>query len=289
MNSNPSSSPVSDRGCAQGWLWFWVGMFLLTSSRDLEAAPETTGTRDPNRVIQYRGPMPFLRAEHWGTKVTLKFELYRSPDGGTPFWTESRSVGIGSNGWVAVDLGEVEPLPDEAFRSPFRFLGIWRDNVEFVPRKQVANVVYVASDAESEISRENYLELASHSVRAAAAKAPNRHDRLDSLLDIGAVAIEVHPREPVTWLDAAAAARRLGARLPTFEEWYAANDGPAFAKLVALRGHYEWVVPWVYDPAIHARMNALYRGKPVACYYNELSPLNAYSYRLVQPVAEKKR
>ena len=50
-----------------------------------------------------------------------------------------------------------------------------------------------------------------------------------------------------------------------------------------MTGHYEWVIPWVYEPSIHARFHELYRGKPVACYYEELSPVNAYPFRLVVP------
>src|SRR5438128_2157370 len=78
--------------------------------------------RDPSRIIQYRGPMPLLPREQWGREVTLRFELYRSPQGGAPFWKETRVVPVRSDGWVKVDLGQASRLPDEAFTTPFRFL-----------------------------------------------------------------------------------------------------------------------------------------------------------------------
>lgn len=239
-------------------------------------------TNDPNRIIQYRGPMPMLDKEFWGHEVNLRFEIYRSPNGGVPFWAETRRVPVQRDGWVSVDLGQVEPLPDEAFTTPFRFLSIWKDREEFIPRKQIANLVYVASPYEKDASKENYVQLALVAARAAAAQAPNRNNRLDTLVNCGAYALEAHPRFPTNWLAAAETAARLGAHLPTFEEWYGAYDGKAGKNLMAMTGHYEWVVPWVYEPSIHARMHELYRGKPVACYYNELSPLNAYPFRLLQ-------
>ncbi len=48
-----------------------------------------------------------------------------------------------------------------------------------------------------------------------------------------------------------------------------------------MTGHYEWVIPWVYEPTIHSRFHELYRGKSVACYYEELSPMNDYPFRLI--------
>ena len=227
--------------------------------------------------------MPMLDKEFWGTEVELKFEIYRSPNGGTPFWAEPRRVRVRADGWVSVDLGQVEPLPDEAFKTPFRFLSIWKGRDEFIPRKQIASLVYVASPLEQDASKENYVELARSAAKAAAALAPDRENRLDTLVNCGSYSMETHPRLPANWLEASATAARLGAHLPSFEEWYGAYDGKPAKDLVGMVGRYEWVVPWVYEPTIHARMHELYRGKPVACYYHELSPLNAYPFRLLQP------
>lgn len=93
--------------------------------------------------------------------------------------------------------------------------------------------------------------------------------------------MEAVPRPPTNWLAAVESARMAGGRLPTFEEWYGAYDGKASSQLTEMKGHYEWVIPWVYEPTIHARLHEHYRGKPVACYYEELSPMNAYAFRLV--------
>lgn len=241
--------------------------------------------RDPNRVIQYRGRLPLLSREDWGKEVEIRFELYRSPEKGTPFWSEVRKVQIATNGWVNLELGEMEPLPNAAFTTAFRFLSVWKGETEFVPRKQIASLAYAASPYDAGVSSDEYLSRALANAKAAAGKAPNRQDRLDKLVSFGEFSLEKHPRVPATWLEAADTATRLGARLPTFEEWYQAFDS-ANSEMVAMDGHYEWVVPWVYDPAIHGRMNELYKGKPVACYYDELNPLNSYPFRLTQSKAQ---
>lgn len=234
---------------------------------------------DPSRIIQYRGPMPLLAPEHWGHEVELRFELYRSPDGGAPFWKERRTVAVSTNGWVSVDLGQVTALPDEAFTTPFRFLSIWREKVEFTPRKQVASLAYVAAPGEPDI-------LAAAKRAGAQPAVPSA--KLDRLVDCGAFRMEANPRSPTNWLSAVESARQAGARLPTFQEWYGAyDDGKAAPQLTGMAGHYEWVIPWVYEPTIHARLHELYRGKPVACYYEELSPMNAYPFRLVVDSAAK--
>ncbi len=235
---------------------------------------------ESSRIIQYRGPMPYLPESYWGNEAELVFELYRSPTGGSPFWSETRRVSVRKDGWVDVNLGLVEELPDSVFMTPFRFLSIWHNDVEFIPRKQVSSVAYVASPYESKQSQENYLETALNAARKAALKAPGRENKLDKLVDCGEFKMETHPRMPLTWLDAEKAADSLGARLPTFGEWYGAYDGEPNKSLEHMDGHYEWVIPWVYEPLIHARLQELYRGKPVACYYNELSPMNEYPFRL---------
>jgi hypothetical protein len=241
------------------------------------------GKPNVSRIIQYRGAMPLLHKDFWGGEVKLKFELYRSPAGGTPFWTETRKVNVGKDGWVKVDLGEVARLPDEAFNTPFRFLSIWHEDVEFSPRKQIASLAYVASPLEKQISPENRVEYIKNALIAAKAvtRADTNDTALDTLVACGTFSMETHPRLPKNWLQAAEMATKLGARLPTFEEWYGAYDGKQSHQLVGMEGHYEWVIPWVYEPTIHGRLQELYRGKPVACTYEELSPMNEYPFRLI--------
>jgi hypothetical protein len=316
------------------------------------SASSVTPAPSSSRVIQYRGPMPLLPDSANNGEVKLTFELYRSPTGGVPVWTETRTV-VAHDRFVEVDLGQVEPLPDEAFESPFRFLSIWHAAVEFKPRKQVVSVAYLAAKPEEyaagqagvvstgRLTAAAYADAGSGGMTAGVAPATAGGTTsgtggttvggvggvggglaggsmsgsvgdvaggtagtaasgamlsgadsgsaspqpppapLGSTVDVGGFAIERNPRSPTTWLQAERAAAQLGARLPTFQEWYAAVDGPARAQLEQVTGHYEWVIPWVYDPQIHSRMEELYRGKPVACYYNELSPQHDYPYRLV--------
>lgn len=268
---------------------FALPLLLLTLcaiNTDNALAAETSASH-ASRIIQYRGKMPLLPKEHWGKEIELRFELYRSPDGGVPFWTEARKVSVAKDGWVKVDLGEVSSLPDEAFTTPFRFLSIWHGKVEFIPRKQIASLAYVASIYEQKLppnDRGLYSTNAMMSARAAAEQATGRETKLDGeMIDCGGFSMEKHPRLPANWFEATEIAGRIGARLPTFEEWYGAYDGKASTQFVSMTGHYEWVIPWVYEPSIHSRFHELYRGKPVACYYEELSPKNEYPFRLVRP------
>lgn len=256
---------------------------ITLSNAQTSSTPEQT-----DRIIQYRGPIPLLRQEDWGKEIELRFELYRSPEGGSPYWEESRKVKVSKEGWVQVDLGKAEPLPDEAFLSAFRFLSIWKGEQEFPPRKQVVSVAYAVAMNESGVSAKEYVNSAIQSALAAANKSPDRDTKLDAMVEMDGYSLEKHPRAGVSWLEASKMAKKLGARLPTFEEWYGAYDGKQASKLEGMTGHYEWTIPWVYEPAIHARLNELYRGKPVACYYDELSPKNSYSFRLLQTSVIKK-
>jgi hypothetical protein len=267
-------------------------MALALLSTGLAAEKGTSKDKfDPARVIQYRGGMPMLKKNLWGTDVAIRFELYRSPTGGAPFWSESRPVAVRQDGWVKVDLGEVEPLPDEAFTTSFRFLSIWHGETEFIPRKQIASLAYVAAKDEMNVPLADYKEYAVNellSVKKAAAMARGPVNELGAMVPCGTFGMEKYPRMPAPWLKAMETAARLGGRLPTFEEWYGAYDGKPSAELVAMAGHYEWVMPWVYEPSIHGRFQELYRGKPAACYYNELNPLNDYPFRLVLDDAASK-
>ena len=256
-----------------------AGALIIFIAKTPALAAEEKG--GANRIIQYRGPLPLLGKDSWGHEVELKFELYRSPTGGTPFWSESRRVQVSADGMARVDLGQVERLPDEAFKTPFRFLSIWHDKTEFVPRKQVVSVVYVASTDESGVSKDRYAEQGLAIAAGAVGQTPGGEKPLDALIRCGDFSMETHSRPPATWLEAMEMADRMGAQMPNFDEWYAAYDGQESKSFSGMVGHYEWVIPWVYEPAIHARMHELYRGKTVACYYNELSPLNHYSFRLV--------
>jgi hypothetical protein len=132
-----------------------VGFILLSA-----ASLHSGDAKEPSsRIIQYRGSMPMLPRDSWGSETEITFELYRSPTGGSPFWTESRKVSVEkNNAEVSVDLGEEERLPDEAFTTSFRFLSILHNGFELGPRKQVASVVYVASEYELDYTQENYLE-----------------------------------------------------------------------------------------------------------------------------------
>ncbi len=180
---------------------------------------------DPNRIIQDRGPIPVLGQEYWGTTVELKFELYRSSDGGSPFWKEMRRGSVDKEGWVKIDLGEVARLPDEAFTPPFRFLAIWQGKVEFAPRKQVASLAYVASSLDEQILPSTTSASEKKSVKASKAAVTDAAEPLGKLVDCGTIFMEMNPRAPGTWFKAMETAAQLKTRLPTFEEWYGAYDG----------------------------------------------------------------
>lgn len=227
----------------------------------LEAAPKTI-------PLHFAGRLPGSVSMDINGEFQMEFRIYRSPQGGEPIWKERRTVEVKS-GRMDVLLGEVEPIPLSVHEETFKFLGVSVNGQrEAYPRAAVVNVVYASP-------KEALVEIASR--RASAEGAAETRKSREVKVERGA------PRA-TTWLEALEAARAAGADLPDHEEWYRALERGEPDQIAEMVGHYEWVLPWVYDTASHGRFNEYFRGRFQGCDYMDLSPKNKYVYRVVRPV-----
>src|SRR5262249_37190416 len=85
---------------------------------------------------------------------------------------------------------------------------------------------------------------------------------------------------PRTWAAALEAARAQGGDLPSYEQWYDDLARCSAGAVADRAGHYEWVLPWVYDTASHGDYNRYFRGRFQGCDYMDLSPEKEYRYRV---------
>ncbi len=72
---------------------------------------------------------------------SVTFTIYETPTGGTPLWTETQSVST-ADGLFAVFLGASNPVPDTAFKSSDRWLGIAVSPDPEMPRQRLVSVGY---------------------------------------------------------------------------------------------------------------------------------------------------
>jgi hypothetical protein len=218
---------------------------------------------EPAIGIRFAGLLPGAVNSKLEGKFRLDLKIYRSPQGGEPIWHERREVDV-KGGRIDLTLGEVTKVPMEIHEATFKFLGVSvNGNREVYPRFAVVNVVYAsAKEALAGISR-----------RAAAKEAAPPKG----------TAVQPETQKAATWREALAAACASGGELPDYEAWYGALESSAPDKVSERTGHYEWVLPWVYDPASHGRLNDYFRGRFQGCDYMDLAPSNRYPYRVAVP------
>ncbi|MBI4721215.1 MAG: hypothetical protein HY770_08365 [Chitinivibrionia bacterium] len=70
-----------------------------------------------------------------------------------------------------------------------------------------------------------------------------------------------------------------GKRLCRYQEWYAGYGAAARLGLPDLRGHYEWVQPWVYHGYHYEALNPLFQGKEDGCEFWMIAPTNGNPFR----------
>ncbi len=223
--------------------------------------------------IEFEGFLPGSTDETLAGTFDVEFRIYLSPQGGEAVWGEKRSVDV-ERGRMDLVLGEVNPIPWTIHEATFKFLGASVNGKrEVYPRFAIVNVVYV-SPKEAMVAQ----------AELAAAEASGRGGamRYVSRFSIGS------PTEAsCTWREALRSARRRHAELPSYRDWYSALATSDAAELADRSGHYEWVLPWVYDTASHGRYNAYFRGRFQGCDYMDLSPEKEYVWRLATPVARE--
>jgi hypothetical protein len=95
------------------------------------------------RMINYQGRLAGSGgAPVSGNSVEVAFSIYGVSAGGTALWTEPRTIRV-DNGLYTVQLGMVNPIPDNLFNASDRWLGIKvGTDSEMTPRAQITSVAY---------------------------------------------------------------------------------------------------------------------------------------------------
>lgn len=223
--------------------------------------PAAAEKQDEPRVgLRFEGFLPGTHDEKLEGVFDVEFRIYLSPQGGEPVWRESREVRV-VKGRMDVELGEKTPIPFAIHLATFKFLGASVGGApEVYPRFAVVNTVYASPE---------------EALRKPAARAPERYAE-------PRVAIGAKTEAACSWERALRAARDAGGDLPDYRDWYADLARSEGAQALERSGHYEWVLPWVYDTASHGEYNRLFRGRFQGCDYMDLSPQNEYAYRIAR-------
>jgi hypothetical protein len=237
-----------------------------------DTRPPSGETADEPRVgIRFEGFLPGTHDVDLQGEFEVEFRIYLSPQGGDAVWSESQRVRV-ARGRMDVALGTVNPIPFSIHEATFKFLGASVGGArEVYPRFTVVNTVFA--------SPEESLRTVAGSAAEKRGSAPAQRDAYAGSGAVVAAATEA----PCTWKEALIAARARGGDLPDYRDWYAELARCSKEQALERSGHYEWVLPWVYDTASHGEYNRLFRGRFQGCDYMDLSPGNRYSYRIALP------
>jgi hypothetical protein len=250
-----------------------MSAFLLSFNRPStavaepsEPATDVNPTQDEPQIgVRFKGLLPSSVNPNIEGTFHIEFKIYRSPQGGEPIWREAQEVEV-KKGEMDIMLGAQNPIPMEIHEMTFKFLGASvNGNREVYPRYSIVNVVYASAN-----------EILMNLVE----RTGTQYESSDRAM------IASKTESPTTWRQALLHARNAGGGLPDYEDWYAALEKLTPEAVRERTGHYEWASPWVYDTASHGRYNRYFRGRFEGCDYMDLSPRNAYHYRIVYP--EKK-
>jgi hypothetical protein len=228
------------------------------------------------RTIAYRGHLPYCSVDGPTGDLDLEFALYETPTKGVARWREKRPKVHVEAGRIDLALGEITPIPEDLYTATFRFVGIKvGDGKELTPRLPVVNTLWVHADGAAKIllERDPLQEPSAKPLVCAAGMAK---------VPLGEFCVDARPREAATWVDADAAARAAGGRLPSREEWLLALRESKLHGIEDMTGHYEWTAPWLFDPTDGSDEIQLYSGKVNGCSFEELSPeMNKFRYRII--------
>ena len=250
-----------------------LGSILASVAIQSGASAAAPGAEEPAVLLRFEGLLPGCVDPELAGTFRVDFALYRSPQGGEAIWSESLDVRV-ERGRMDVELGRRNRIPLALHEETFKFLGASVNGArEVYPRFAVVNVVFVSPD-EAILAARDRDSAGGSSQGAGPGYARPRTD------------VSTSSEAPSTWREALLHARAAGAELPDYEDWYASLAAADSASALARAGHYEWVMPWVYDPASHGRYQAYFRGRFQGCDYMDLSPGNRYAYRLSFPRKE---
>ena len=225
----------------------------------------TAAVRPAHLGIRFEGLLPGSIDPNLEGEFQLTFRIYRSPQGGTPIWEEAQKVKV-RKGRMDVGIGKVRTIPMEIHEATFKFLGVSVNRQkEVYPRFPIVNVVYVSE----------------REALAAGGGRPKEERYTKRGLVVGD-----RRQAPLTWAEALKQSRAAGGDLPDYEDWYRSMETAEPKAARERAGHYEWVLPWVYDTASHGRYNRYFRGRFQGCDYMDLSPKKRYPYRISFPAPE---
>jgi hypothetical protein len=92
------------------------------------------------RTVHYQGFLTASSGAPVSASLSMMFRLYASAVGGSPIWSETRTVAV-SNGVYDVDLGTESPLPG-TFDQPYHLGVSVGADPEMTPRQPLASVPY---------------------------------------------------------------------------------------------------------------------------------------------------
>ncbi len=232
--------------------------------------PAADAVKEPRVGVRFEGFLPGTRDEKLKGEFEVEFKIYLSPQGGDAVWSEAQRVKVEA-GRMDVVLGKETPIPLALHEATFKFLGASVGKArEVYPRFTIVNTVFASTE---EALRTPAVEGAPAAARAGAA----------GVYSAPGAKVNLAAEQPCTWKQALLAARAAGGDLADYQDWYRALAGCTKDQLIARTGHYEWVLPWVYDTASHGEYNRLFRGRFQGCDYMDLSPTNQYVCRFAMP------
>jgi hypothetical protein len=226
--------------------------------------------------IRFHGLLPGSVNPDLEGKFRIQFRIYRSPQGGEPIWNEEQEVTV-KDGKIDVMLGKKKPVPMSIHTATFKFLGASvGGRREVYPRYAIVNVVYVSP-------KEALTALANKKGATRPKSAPPASKTPAGKYPAVKMLVASKSQKAASWTDALHAARALKGDLPDYEAWYRSLEESEPDNVLTRAGHYEWVLPWVYDPGSHGTYSRYFRGRFEGCDYMDLSPKKSYVYRIATP------
>lgn len=210
-------------------------------------------------IIRYDGRLAETAGKSVDGKVVMTFIIAPSLYDGEVLWSETQEVNV-SKGEFHINLGEKNPISMDILTQPNLFVGIKvGEGKEIFPRYQLVQVVYVSSHSPA-------------TSKALKTQSPENTPAHSFVID-------PIPEEKITWAEAITSCEKKGKRLCRYREWYSGYDNADALGLKNLRGHYEWVEPWVYNWYHYQDLNPLFQGKEDGCEFWMIAPTNANHFR----------
>lgn len=216
-------------------------------------------TQGAPTIVRYDGRLPEDSGKPVDGKVVMTFIIAPSIYEGEVLWSETQEVDI-IKGEFHVNLGEKKPISLDVLTQPNLFVGLQiGEGEEIFPRYQLVQVVYVSSHSPTDF----------------------KAYKMESPANIHALPFVIDPltggKKP--WSEAISYCEKQGKRLCRYQEWYRGYDNRDGLGLQNLRGHYEWVEPWVYNWYHYQDLNPLFQGKEDGCEFWMIAPTNANQFR----------